>query len=84
MNITILHDMQIKRIRINCRDCEWWCEWYGNPGVRYGECHRFPPSAISLDETLGNIKGKTNACERAVWPITNEDNGCGEFRMKEK
>jgi len=68
-----------------CGDCNYWCDWLlsgGTTGVPIGACHRYPPNAIPGIERQGLVEGKTNAVERAEWPLVNIDNWCGEWKEK--
>lgn len=48
-----------------CRNCAWFAS---REGEQLGECHRMPPV---VPPTVG---------EQWMFPATNRDNSCGEFR----
>lgn len=57
-----------------CEDCRFWKVWNKKEG--YGACRRNPPM-----DTLDSIPGMNRL--EPVWPDTNFDNWCGEFKPKE-
>lgn len=59
-----------------CVNCRHWVDRDVISQVRYGECHAHPPAPVALHV----YHGKKTACQIADWPLTNEDNDCGEFK----
>lgn len=44
------------------------CLWWRHNAGQLGDCRRHSPS---IDSQTG----------RGVWPVTSEDDGCGEFQL---
>jgi hypothetical protein len=57
---------------MSCKDCCFWekydLEEQPHETPDFGECRRYPPTATSDDQQL--------------WPVTHEDDWCGEFDPK--
>lgn len=53
-----------------CANCMWWVRIDGIVSERVGGCYGAPPQ-VGLHDNY------------ARWPVTNESNWCGAFRMKE-
>jgi hypothetical protein len=55
--------------QMKCSECEFWVEpkWVTRKGL--GRCRRYPPSVV-----VGESSG--------IWPLTDEEDWCGEYRAK--
>lgn len=54
---------------VEMKRCEF-CQFWVVTNNKWGACHRFPPQVISIPDDA-----------RTEWPITNQDDFCGEFRI---
>jgi hypothetical protein len=59
-----------------CKDCKFWDQFYEDEATRAGAgyCVRYAPRPV-----IGKDGG--NGEENVVWPITRENQGCGEFAL---
>jgi hypothetical protein len=57
-----------------CRDCRFWAAI----GVSFGECRRHAPAPAQIrdDDTTSPTR------LRALWPVTQEIDFCGEFSAR--
>ena len=64
--------LDIRAKECQCKYCDWRIGLVTGEGKSFGrgECKRFPPIQIKEDEKDWPI---------GVWPITKEDDSCGEF-----
>ena len=53
----------------NCQGCFWWDLQYQAPGETKGHCHRLAPCTDHIGRTL--------------WPRTNAEQRCGQWRVAE-
>ena len=62
-----------------CEFCLYWDKFHeGDGGEALGECRRYAPRPKITSEP--EIEGKENV----EWPITRENEFCGEFKYDEK
>ena len=55
-----------------CRNCMWWVELGGDQdGV--GDCRALPPQIVVYSDDGEDCR----------WPVTNDEEWCGAFRMTE-
>ena len=53
-----------------CQECHWWNMQYSAPGETKGHCRRLAPM--------------TDHNGRTLWPRTNHNQSCGQFRRREE
>lgn len=59
-----------------CCDCGYWSK-ADHIEQRIGECRRFPPVLIDMNQRLvGNLP---STALRTAYPVTHEGKSCGEF-----
>lgn len=56
-----------------CNDCEYFTRDLSQLGGKAGQCYRFPPIPITVNNRLGFGR-----------PVTQGNNWCGEWKVKEK
>lgn len=69
--------MSDQRVK-NCKDC---CHWKGVTADT-GSCTVRPPTIGSKGKVFVEGVDKTFEKGSAVWPITHETEGCGEFYLR--
>ena len=52
-----------------CKDCIYWDKWKFNIDIVFGYCRKNPPIVISQ-----------SALDKAIWPLVEETDWCGEFK----
>lgn len=55
-----------------CQDCRFWESTHEAHGDVIGECRRNAPRVLLSSRVV---------TELTVWPLTDEDSWCGEFRL---
>ncbi len=55
-----------------CANCQNWNEENNKEKNRIGECRRFPPAAVALDEESAAF----------IWPTTGFKDFCGEYKPR--
>ncbi len=71
---------------MKCGKCKWWedSKKIGLEESEYGECKRYPPSAIQGPAMTEEEKEEVQYEEKimGVSPLTETDDWCGEFERK--
>jgi hypothetical protein len=64
----------------NCDSCLWWEPYEGEE--ENGECHRYAPSPLSLNNNDQEIDDDDNNDIYTSWPMTFSRDWCGEYGLK--
>ena len=67
-----------------CSDCRWWNELATNEKRATGACRINPPVAVVAVKWVPKWFGSVTKMRwHAEWPVTDEDDWCGEHQPKE-
>ena len=64
-----------------CVNCRYWRADRTDPEVGY--CKRYAPRP-SMGAIIRHDSGTAETVDHAIWPLTMDDDWCGQFRAKRK